>query len=43
MTNYDIVDKIDRGTAELLEDNPDAVLAWGDDAVYRLEDRDESQ
>lgn len=42
MTNYDIVDKIDRGTAELLTDNPDAVLAWGEEGdVYRLEERDD--
>lgn len=36
---YDIVDKVSRETAELLEDT-DATLAYGEDAVYVLEARE---
>ena len=39
-TEYEIVDKIDRGTAELLRENDDAILAWGETEIYRLEERD---
>jgi hypothetical protein len=38
---YDIVDKIDRGTAELLQSNPDAILAFGETDIYRLEPRED--
>ena len=37
---YEIVDKIDRGTAELLRDTDDAILAWGETDIYRLEPRE---
>lgn len=40
-TEYEIVDKIDRGTAELLRDNPDAILAFGEADIYRLERRED--
>jgi len=40
-TEYEIVDKIDRGTAELLRDNPDAILAFGETDIYRLERRED--
>jgi hypothetical protein len=39
-TEYEIVDKIDRGTAELLRDTDDAILAWGETDIYRLEERE---
>jgi hypothetical protein len=43
MTEFDIVDEINRETAELLADNPDAVIAWqpDGDGAYRLEPRDD--
>jgi len=43
-TEYDITDKIDRSTAELLRDSEDAIIAWGDTDVFvlaELEDADE--
>lgn len=39
MTNFDIVDTVERETAELLEDT-DATLAYGDDTVFVLEPRE---
>jgi hypothetical protein len=39
-TEYEIVDKIDRGTAELLRSNPDAIIAFGETDIYRLEPRE---
>lgn len=36
---YDVVDVVERETAEHLEDT-DAVLAYGDEQVYVLEPRD---
>lgn len=42
MTQYDIVDEVNRDTAELLADT-DALIAWKPDGegAYRLEVRDE--
>jgi len=36
---YEIVDKIDHGTADLLRETPDAILAFGETDIYRLEPR----
>lgn len=38
--DFRIVDRVTRETAAHLQAT-DAVLAWGDDAVYVLEERDE--
>jgi hypothetical protein len=40
-TEYKLVDKIDRGTADLLKDTDDAILAFGETDIYRLEPRDD--
>jgi len=42
MTEYDIVDEVNRDTAALLA-GTDAVIAWKPDGegAYRLEERDE--
>jgi hypothetical protein len=39
MTNFDIIDTVERETAELLEDT-DATLAYGEERVYVLEERE---
>jgi len=39
---FDIVDQIDRGTAELLEES-DAIIAYGETDIFRLEPRDEDE
>jgi len=39
MTSFDIVDTVERETAELLEDT-DAILAYGDETVFVLEPRE---
>jgi len=39
MTNFDIIDTVERETAELLEDT-DATLAYGEERVYVLEPRE---
>jgi len=36
-TEFEITDKIDRSTAELLRDSDDAVIAWGETDVFVLE------
>ena len=40
-TEYDIVDKIDRSTAELLSDSEDAVIAWGETTAFVLEPKED--
>jgi len=40
-TEYDITDKIDRGTAELLSDSEDAIIAWGETTAFVLEPRED--
>jgi len=37
---YQIVDRVERDTAELLS-GTDAILAWGDEDVFVLEPRDD--
>jgi len=39
MTNFDIVDKVERETAELLE-GTEATLAYGEETVFVLEARE---
>lgn len=39
--NFEVVDRVTRETAELLEGSDDAILAWDDDGVFVLEPRDE--
>jgi len=38
---FEITDKIDRSTAELLRDSDDAVIAWGETDVFVLEPRED--
>ena len=38
-TEYEIVDQINRDTAELLRETDDEILAFGETDIYRLEER----
>lgn len=42
-TEFEITDKIDRSTAELLRDSEDAVIAWGETDVFVLEPREDDE
>jgi hypothetical protein len=37
---FEIVDQVNRDTAELLRENDDAILAFGETEIYRLEVRE---
>jgi hypothetical protein len=39
-SEYEVVDRVSRDTAELLQSSDDAILAWHDDDVFVLEPRD---
>jgi hypothetical protein len=42
-TEFDVVDKVDRSTAELLSDSDDAIIAWGETEAFVMEQRDDEE